>query len=581
MKNVNDFYVRVLESLGLTVTEDKYIKSIDPETGKAKQVSTTNNIPMVLPVKEHINTCVEPNDEGEIELVKYMFNPLNEDMIKGDSQSIKRLKDIINARLNYSLTAVIGMLSELIDNKEAQTKANTHITKFLMNLKKDLSTAIKKEVCDDKYYQILGELVNKHYANKLIHIFLKKSATYNGVKYNRLVTADLPLYQDISSHDKNDPFHDMTLRNKDITVLTHIFSYIFDDLTDESGHIKIGSEDTTSPAFIALFKFYLIVMKRFQKIATSLKHINEELYDAVNIKLSVDISELDDLDVYEASLAMIPSDIDLNKRRAVAHAVVNQEDTALNRNTQQTQTNTGYNPKQPAANQTAQPQEEVSLAKRILYGNMTPATPNMMGGNPAGFGGFPGTTQQAPVNSFEAAMNNTAMKKNMEAMMGGGYDKAMFGKTQSNTMMNNPNMMSQYNMNPSNMNSMNNTGIVYILDGVTNQVGAFDNNTAMQVLNANQGRFRLYNPALEGNRNVLSAEQFIQLAQNPSMGGFNNMNPMGGMMQPRVNTHATSTAFMNMLNNGSSMGMTGSDNSMMNNNNNPYFTGNQSWPNMR
>lgn len=379
MKNQSliDFYKSTIASLGLETTDDGYIK-IDVGSGKLVTL-TTNGKPLVLPTKDHIDTAVDVDDDtGKLVTTKILYNPLNEDVIKGDSTALKKTKDIVETRLSHSFAGVCELLLTLASNKKLQTKTPMEINKFLASLSVANNPGIK-QIVDDKTITLWGQLYAKTLdptvKTKLLKLYLKKSGTYAGTKYNRLSVLTLPLLDIIQEADRDSGVLDIKLRNKDIKVFELLYTYIFKDV-DEHKTLSIGSNDPESPGFIALFKTYLTIGNRLNNISKSLKEINPELYDSVHLNLKVTLKELDMLNDYARELAVIPSELELNRQK---NAPVNVNQTLANA-VQQQQVVVPYQQQQVVQQQVVQQEQpkqpELTTAQKILYGNKVPIVPS-------------------------------------------------------------------------------------------------------------------------------------------------------------------------------------------------------------
>jgi len=373
-QNLIDFYKSTLTSLGLSVTKDNYVK-IDVGNGKLVTL-TTSGKPLVLPTKDHIDTAVDMDEEtGKLVTTKILYNPLNEDVIKGDSTALKKTKDIVETRLSHSFAGVCELLLTLASNKKLQTKTPMEINKFLASLSSADNPGIK-QIVDSKTIDLWGKIYAKTLdptvKTKLLKLYLKKSGSYDGTKYNRLAVMTLPLLADIQTADRDTGVLDVKLRNKDIKVFELLYTYIFKDM-DDHHTLSIGSNDPESPGFIALFKTYLTIGNRLNHISKSLKDINPELYDSVHLNLQVTLKELDMLNNYARELAVIPSELELNRQK---NAPVNVNQTLVNA-MQQPVPQVQQIPVQQQAAPLEQPQQpELTTAQKILYGNNVPIIPS-------------------------------------------------------------------------------------------------------------------------------------------------------------------------------------------------------------
>lgn len=391
---LQDFYTRVLGSMGLPVDGDGYVYTSNADD---KMMLTVSGKPLVLPSKEHLNTLLVTNESGEIELSKIPYNPLNENVVKGDTESLKRTKLIIEKKLGASLAVAGELLLTLASNPALQKKTTMELNKFLGKTNEAQNVGIKKLVDDssiDSWAKIYENSIGT--PKGAFSIFLKKAGTYEGAKYNRLATAESVIYADLLEAVKDHPVCGVKLRNKDITIFKLIFEFLLPDM-DSKNTIVVGCNDNESPGFISLFKLFIKIATRTNEIIKSLSFVNESLANDGLFALNVTYDELDMLNKYKNDLLAIPSETDLTRSKVAAKTTHGLQHVDPSRSYADAVTSTVFNPPNDAAlpiTMKNQPQIEDDPIKRILYGNTVQNTvPNNMMMN-AG----PGVNQyQAPI----------------------------------------------------------------------------------------------------------------------------------------------------------------------------------------
>lgn len=304
-----EFYRKVIENVGLHISSnDMVIPNEDDTTPIIREGK-----PLALPTREHLNSVYEKDDDGNLIVTKTLFNPLAEDIVKGDTSSLKAIKDFVESRLGFTIAGVGELLLMLAANKDLQGKTSLKINKFLSSITEAQNTGIKKLV-DDKTIENWQKLFSNSIdtTTPFISIFLKKKSKYKGVEYNRLAVLNSGVYDELINADKDPTVLNVKLRNKDVTIFKLIFKYLLEDLDDNST-VVLGSNDQDSPAFISLFKLYLNIMDRCQSILKDLEGIDEELYDDLRIKYLLDSSILDNISVFKQELIQLPNDNDINR----------------------------------------------------------------------------------------------------------------------------------------------------------------------------------------------------------------------------------------------------------------------------
>jgi hypothetical protein len=324
--NLVEFYKVLCENIGLVTNEEGYIYL---NSGDDKIMITADGKPLVLPTKQHLDSLLTTDDEGEITVAKIPFNPLNENIVKGDTLSLTRTKKNIEAQLSLSINIVGNLLLTLASNQELQKKTKLEINKFLSRITEAQNAGIKKLV-DDKTIENWNKLSQKFltHSKKMVSIYLKKSGVYNGVKYNRLATLNCNLYEELLKADVHTPVLDVKLRNKDITIFKIIIEFIFNEL-DKNNVMSIGSNDGESPAFISLMNVFIKVGKRIQKLIKDLSFVDKRLVDQLQINVTLTEKDLESLSAFKGELAIIPNEHDINRtKKAKVEALTMPADVA-------------------------------------------------------------------------------------------------------------------------------------------------------------------------------------------------------------------------------------------------------------
>lgn len=323
-----EFYIDLLTSLGL-VEEDGYIFG-KLSNGKTLPLAEDKK-QFVLPTKEQLANLMEEDENGNPVLKRIPYNPLNEDVIKGDSMSLKKTKYIIERKLGHSIAYAGELLLKLASNGKLQTKTKMFINNFLVELNKAKGQNIKS-VVDDKSLELWANIYKESLsiAKGMTFIYLKKAGTdVEGNKYNRLAVLSSPVYDEILRTEKEPNILGVKLRNKDKVVFEEVLRFIFEDM-NTNHTLEVGSNDKDCPGFIALYRLYLQVAKRINKIIESLKHVDAAAADNI-IKLPITEEDLTGLSVYKNELVLIPNENELTRNIQTPSRISSDDNALYNR----------------------------------------------------------------------------------------------------------------------------------------------------------------------------------------------------------------------------------------------------------
>jgi len=310
MMKLLEFYKKVLVSLGLTVTDDNYVKIVEDDVST---LMTVSGVPLVIGTKQHLDSLLVPDDDGKLVVTKLPYNPLKENIVKGNSKSITATKNMVEKQLTHAIAGGGTLLLKLAMNDKMQAKTNMDINMFLMRLKDAKVTGAKLAV-DDNTIKAWAKFYDKTYSeNKnIFKVYLKKAGTIDNVKYNRIATYNSDLYNELLKADKTTPVWGIKLRPKDIVVFKILLEYLL-GINEDTTKIVIGSNDNESPAFIVLYRTYLKLITKTNKVLKSLKVLDQELYDSCYRVVGIKDAELDGLSIYKGELLTMPNELDINR----------------------------------------------------------------------------------------------------------------------------------------------------------------------------------------------------------------------------------------------------------------------------
>lgn len=376
-KTLIEFYKDVVDTIGLGVTEDGFIYHGSPDD---KELAMKDGKCIVLPTKEHINTVLDKDENGKIVSTKILFNPLKENVVKGNSISLTKVKETIEWRLSHSIACLGELLLTLISKPNFQKKTSLEINNFFSTIseakEQGLIDSAVKELVDEKSINHWSTIYAKSISsgNPLVTIFLKKVGTVNNVKFNRTAVLKCDTYEELLKADDKTPIAGIKLRKKELVLLRILFEYVIPGIENEPYTVVVGSNDPESPAFISLFTLYLNMMERIDSLITELKQINQEAADGGFVELKVDKTELANINIYKSDIVAIPDESDLTRQSNIASVSANiqqQQANGLN----QTSNIAGIKPQipvnQPMSMQQQAVTEETDPVRKIL---------NQMGG---------------------------------------------------------------------------------------------------------------------------------------------------------------------------------------------------------
>jgi hypothetical protein len=227
-------YEHILKFAGVTANEEGYASidlydQLEPWLINGKRV--------VLPTQNHLR---QPEPE-----LKIIFHPLVENIMRGESEIIEKLRKQINIRLNSAIGIVAQTLINVIASAEFHSSLKPEQTELLIAVKDADETTLKN---------FINALINgmKKYPDRLfVNIYLNKGGKVHEKRYFRAGIVTWPFYKDLKSEKQE--IISTKLRIKDKKAFIELFEFMF-PLIQEPEQYNYGSNSNTAPYLEALMK---------------------------------------------------------------------------------------------------------------------------------------------------------------------------------------------------------------------------------------------------------------------------------------------------------------------------------------
>lgn len=273
---IRTLYKAILKAINLEVEANDAI--VFNALGEKTNAYVTNKL-LVFPSHELLRKGVGSDVVA--------FHPISENIIRGESDVIKKLKGLAVFKITTVISCLIAELTEIAADKDSHAKLAPELTDMLKLLPK----ADGKTV--DAFNKIIDATgVNTNY--KLFSIYLKRGGVWKGNKYNRVCKALFPITDEFES-DASEIFG-VKLRKADKDAFIKLFEYLIPHAGSEEQY-SYGSNSTIAPYFHSLMKSFCKVAKELNAVIDKFrKHLDnpDELYMDVSWEES-----LDDLSIYK------------------------------------------------------------------------------------------------------------------------------------------------------------------------------------------------------------------------------------------------------------------------------------------
>lgn len=281
---LQDFYRQVLNAVNVEVGADGRLYT---DYGERKPLLIDGE-PVFFPSPELLRAGVQPG--------MMVFHPLSESLVRAaESPVFAKLRSLVTYRLTVSVSLLVAGYLDL--------GGATHRHRSLpMNAHGVLSAVAD---VDPKVAEAFAEILSRtniDSSERLLGLYAKRGGTYRGEKYPQVMVATFPLYEALEETDNNTVFG-VSLRKKDIRVLTDVLRYVLPGLEDRETY-SAPSSNRTAPMFHALLSSFAKIAKQINKLVNLHR---EFLEDPSAIEIPTEwVSELDDISQWAGQIPSLP-----------------------------------------------------------------------------------------------------------------------------------------------------------------------------------------------------------------------------------------------------------------------------------
>lgn len=220
------------------------------------------------------------------------FHPLSENVLRGESPVLKKLRVLMSLRVTYVLTKLMERLLEIAADHDYHKKLSPTAAEFLTRVPN----------ADEKTVKALDKILDSLELTgdrRLVSIYLKRGGSLGGDKFSRVAVTSFPILDQFENDDHE--IFGVKMRGKDKETIANLFNYLIPNGNNLEAY-SAGSNSATAPYFQSLSMAYAKLAKR---INTVVRVFKKHLADADQLTIETDWeSMITDLDVYRD---LIPS----------------------------------------------------------------------------------------------------------------------------------------------------------------------------------------------------------------------------------------------------------------------------------
>lgn len=241
-QKLNSIYRSILLFAGMEADQNGYISTVMDTNRDAAFI---DGLRMVLPTSNQLHNF---NPKESI-----VFHPLTENIIRGESEVITKLKSTINVRLNFA----IGMIAQSLINLVASPALHHKLSPEQAELLTSITDADEKSLLN--FVSCMMTNIKAAPDRVFTNIYLKRGGTYEGKRYSRVGIVTFPFYEKIKAESLE------KIRVKDYETYRQLFEFMLPGL-DNPEEYNYGSNSHVAPYLEALMRTAANVASRLNDL---------------------------------------------------------------------------------------------------------------------------------------------------------------------------------------------------------------------------------------------------------------------------------------------------------------------------
>ena len=284
---IRDLYSAILEAVGAVVNEDDLISITRPEDEPVPLM--VNDKRLAMPTDRLLNQGAFNEGTGLI-----AFHPICENVVLETSPVLEKLQTAMTFRLTWVMSELMRQLVAVAaDPKLHKTmKIGAH---GLLSALPDADDRTRND-----FHKVIDS-TSAMGAKKLLTLYIRKGASYEGAKVNRLGRFYPSIVDGLDQEKRT--LYGVNLRKADVPAFLALMEYLLPEYKDADRY-SAPSNSLVAPSFHALVKTYYKVANQLNKIIDiHADHLDQP--DVLRIRTDW-IEDVQDLSGYREKIPVLP-----------------------------------------------------------------------------------------------------------------------------------------------------------------------------------------------------------------------------------------------------------------------------------
>lgn len=249
-------YKSILRFSGLDADDNGFVSTV---LDNRREPALIGGMRLVLPTESQLRTA-NPSE-------RVVFHPLSENILRGESEVIEKLTEVINIRLNFTFGIIGQSLLNLVDSPDLHKRLNPQQMQLMIAIKEVDQTTLTN------FINVMLSGIKTQPSKVFVNIFLNQGGCLAGQRHSRIGVVSFPVFKEIK--DAAETVFGVKIRVKDRTTFQQLYKFVFPSIVNGDEY-SCFSDSRVAPYLDVLMKSAMGLASNMNDLLLTFKDFIED-----------------------------------------------------------------------------------------------------------------------------------------------------------------------------------------------------------------------------------------------------------------------------------------------------------------
>lgn len=277
-------YKSILRFSGLDADDNGFVSTI---LDNRREPALIGGMRLVLPTETQLRST-NPSE-------RVVFHPLSENILRGESEVIEKLTEVINIRLNFTFGIIGQSLLNLVDSPDLHKRLNSQQMQLMIAIKEVDQTTLTN------FINVMLAGIKTQPSKVFVNIFLNQGGCLAGQRHSRVGVVSFPVFKEVK--DSAESIFGVKIRVKDRATFQQLYKFVFPSIVNGDEY-SCFSDSRVAPYLDVLMKSAMGLASNMNDLLLTFKDFIE---DAESLMFDSDwVQDFENLETLLPDIRRIP-----------------------------------------------------------------------------------------------------------------------------------------------------------------------------------------------------------------------------------------------------------------------------------